>query len=284
MARAEGPDCICVGLSRAGTGWLYRQLADHPQFWMPPIKELDYLDHAEPNLSAAKKRLARLESRQWQQRDPRDGEFVRALAALAHQPRDIPRYMTLFRLKGEQLSGDITPNYARLEDGVIAEIASLMPQLKVILLVRDPVERAWSRFTLHHRNARVDAGLPNNPDALRDFFRESVKYGDAARTTQVMTRWARIAPQIAFRHFFYDDLIERPEWLRAEILTWLGADPGEGVGRRPVGFNPKADKGPKLAMSDAACAVLVDHYREELIACAGQFGDYGKSWAARYGL
>jgi hypothetical protein len=99
-----------------------------------------------------------------------------------------------------------------------------------------------------------------------------------------MARWARIAPCIAFRHFFYDDLVAQPEWLRAEILAWLGADPREGGGGKPAGFNPKADKGPKLSMSEAARAVLVDHYRDELVACARAFGDYGKAWAAKYGL
>jgi hypothetical protein len=32
------------GLRKAGTSWLYRQLERHPDFWMPPVKELHYLD------------------------------------------------------------------------------------------------------------------------------------------------------------------------------------------------------------------------------------------------
>jgi hypothetical protein len=38
------PDFLCVGAQKAGTSWLYRELEPHPDFWMPPVKELHYLD------------------------------------------------------------------------------------------------------------------------------------------------------------------------------------------------------------------------------------------------
>lgn len=284
MVRVEGPDCICVGLARAGTGWLYRQLGDHPDAWMPPIKELDYLDRPVPSLHAAVTRLERIESGQRRTKDPRDRDFVVALAALAGKPRDITHYIDLFRFKGDKLSGDITPSYARLDDAMIAEIAARMPQVKIVFLVRDPVERAWSRISLYHRNDKFPARLAGDREGLLEYLRASETFGDASRPTHVMARWARVAPQIAFRHFYYDDLIERPEWLRAEILAWLGLDPTKGEGRESAAWNPKAEKGSKLPLTDAARSALAEHYRGELIACAEQFGDYGKAWAARYGF
>jgi hypothetical protein len=42
--RCNGPDFICVGLQKAGTRWLYQQLRGHRDFWMPPIKELNFLN------------------------------------------------------------------------------------------------------------------------------------------------------------------------------------------------------------------------------------------------
>src|SRR5438105_11482287 len=39
-----GPDFCCVGAQKGGTGWLYEQLRAHPDFWMPPLKELHYFD------------------------------------------------------------------------------------------------------------------------------------------------------------------------------------------------------------------------------------------------
>lgn len=283
MARVDGPDCICVGLARAGTGWLYRQLSDHPDAWMPPIKELDYLDRPVPALHAVAKRLARLESGEWRPKDPRDRDFVTAFARLVGQPRDIARYIDLFRIKGDQLSGDITPSYARLDDQMITQIAAHMPNVKIVFLVRDPVERAWSRISLYRRNDKFPERLAEDRDGFLQYLRASETFGDASRPTQVMAHWARTAPRIAFRHFFYDDLVERPDWLRGEIVTYLELDPAKG-GDDPAAYNPKAERGPKLPLTDAARSALVMHYRGELIACAEQFDEYGKAWAARYGL
>ena len=36
----SGPDFLCVGAQKGGTRWLYDQLQLHPDFWMPPVKEL----------------------------------------------------------------------------------------------------------------------------------------------------------------------------------------------------------------------------------------------------
>ena len=38
------PDFLGIGAQKAGTTWLHTNLRPHPQIWMPPIKELHYLD------------------------------------------------------------------------------------------------------------------------------------------------------------------------------------------------------------------------------------------------
>lgn len=283
MASVDGPDCLCVGLARAGTGWLYSQLRDHPDFWMPPIKELDYLDRAKPTLSEVLSRRDRLEGRKRKRADARARDFIHAAAALAGRPRDLRSYMNLFRFKGDRMSGDITPSYARLDETLIREIAALMPQVKIVFLIRDPVERAWSRFSMLHAHAKVDADLPGNPDALADYLRVTERFGDASRPTRVMARWSRVAPAVAFRHFFYDDLVERSAWLRGEILSFLGVDPRDSFGRAPPEINGKAGRNQKLPFTDDARRVLVAHYRDELLRCAEQLHPYGRGWAARYG-
>jgi hypothetical protein len=284
MASLDGPDCLCVGLARAGTGWLYHQLRDHPDFWMPPIKELDYLDRTTPKLPEVLMRRQRLESGVPKRVDERDRDFVYAAASLAGQPRDLRSYMNLFRFKGDRMSGDITPSYARLDESLIREIAALMPKVRIVFLIRDPVERAWSRFSMLHRDGHVDPGLPGNPDALAEYLRVTERFGDASRPTRVIARWAHAAPDVAFRHFFYDDLIVRPAWLRSEILSFLGVDPRDSFDRAPPEINRKAGRHQKLPFADDARRVFVAHYRDELIRCAEQLEPYGRGWAARYGF
>ena len=42
--RMSGPDFFGIGQQKAGTGWLYYQLLSHPDFWLPPVKELHFFD------------------------------------------------------------------------------------------------------------------------------------------------------------------------------------------------------------------------------------------------
>jgi hypothetical protein len=51
-----GPDFIGIGQQKAGTGWLYHQLSNHPDFWMPPVKELHFFDRGF-NFHRARNRL-----------------------------------------------------------------------------------------------------------------------------------------------------------------------------------------------------------------------------------
>src|SRR5881296_3927906 len=97
-----GPDFICVGPQKGGTSWLYQQLESHPDFWMPPIKELHYFD----KLSRTKTALPR-------PRDERDLCFLEGIRSLSGQSHiDLENYARLFESKGSLLSGDISPTYS----------------------------------------------------------------------------------------------------------------------------------------------------------------------------
>lgn len=41
------PDFIGIGAQKAGTTWLYKNLKQHPNIWLPEIKELHYFDARE---------------------------------------------------------------------------------------------------------------------------------------------------------------------------------------------------------------------------------------------
>ncbi len=133
------PDFLCVGAQKAGTSWLYRQLEPHPDFWMPPVKELHYLD----NLNRTRRFHAPRRG------DERDASFLEDMNNLgARFYLDLDSYGRLFCHKGPLLSGDISPAYSTLTDEIIERVVNYFPNLKVIFLARDPVERAWSQLSM----------------------------------------------------------------------------------------------------------------------------------------
>lgn len=107
------PDFIVIGAMKAGTTSLYHYLRDHDQVFMPTIKELDF--------------------------------FV----AEANWFRGIDWYRHQFSAAGDALAcGEASTTYTQYptHDGVPERIASLLPDVRLIYVVRDPVVRIRSHY------------------------------------------------------------------------------------------------------------------------------------------
>jgi len=287
-----GPDFLCIGMAKAGTGWLYDQTQYHPDFWMPWLKEVAYLKRPENLVGRARAVLARVERKKRKNKPtsarsrPMDDpqlEFLRDAVALADAPMDIARYAALFRHKGGLLSGDITPAYSDLPESTIALLATCLPELRVLFLVREPVERLWSHLSMFARQEKLKPGVLDSPRAFRRLLRSKPTAGFASYPTQVARRWHDVAPQLQFKPVLFDDIVSRPAEVRAEILSYIGADAGRASGDLSAAHNKKAGK-TKLDMTDSVRAVLVERYAEELRTCAGMFGGAAREWPKRYGL
>jgi len=223
---AGKPDFLCIGAQKAGTTWLHENLIQHPNVWLPPVKELHALDHQPPPLS---KRLFGKASHHSLAR-----EHLRKVALcgtgepggrtlawhIAFGRRDWPWYEKLFTYAGNRVAGEICPGYARLEDAVIAEIAARYPHLKIIYLLRDPVDRAWSSVAMHFRKS--GQGLVTREDG-RKILQQLRKPKSFAHCTyhRNIEAWSRHFPSRQLYFGFFDRIRNEPEAYLAEILSFL---------------------------------------------------------------
>ena len=293
MTANEGPDFICVGMPKAGTGWLYDQLKYHPDFWLPPVKELNYLNKSNPPLTNVKRtyKLGQAKANRLRKRgrprrpkwDGRDFAFLEDAYALAKRERDIARYATLFRHKGLLRSGDLTPRYCLLTPDVIAEIAEKLPHLKVIYLIRDPIARLWSHINLLHNQDTLDMALLEDPGAFAQFVDNDFSLLDSSRATRTLENWKRAAPALPLRYFLFDDIVREPTRVRREIVEFLDGDPGKPSAHLAPDYNRKSGKA-ALEMPDAIRDVIRDRLADEVRACAALLGGAARNWPALYGL
>jgi len=289
-SRGDGPDFFCIGAQKGGTRWLYDQVQLHPDFWMPPVKELHYLDRKKPSpraIKLAKQATAdlRLLNRRrrrsnFRQLDQRDIDFLEAYARLPWGQVDLDAYAALFADKGDRIAGDITPDYSILRPDVIERVARRFPAAKVIFIARDPVERVWSHLTMHMRKGDISRDL-----TVAAMIRLVGKRFVARRTyqTEIVDRWRRYVPEDRFGLFLFDDLVSDAEGLRGRILSFLGADPRKPSGSAPAGYNRKRDPG-KVPLSPELRDRLSRHLAKELIESARDFGGAAVGWPAKYGL
>jgi Sulfotransferase family len=277
--RTPGPDFCCIGAQKAGTGWLYEQLRSHPDFWMPPLKELHYFDRFwRSERKPERAQLAREDAR-----DERALQFLDSMAALYSRPEiDFRGYAELFAPKGTLLAGDITPGYSILQDEIVEALIGHFPEMKVIFLARDPVERAWSHLSMWVRHERIPRFDATAVDAvMRNLLRPEVIL--RSHPTKIIARWRRYVRPELFRVYFFDDLKIDPSGLRTSVISFLGGDPGKKSGNLPADYNPKA-RLEKLPLSEEMRSYLARFFEAELKACATELEGPAKEWPARYGL
>jgi hypothetical protein len=271
--RGAGPDFLCIGAHKAGSTWLYQQLDSHPDFWMPPVKELHYFDQLSKIERAAHPRC----------RDERDLRFLEQLKSLsAKSGIDIENYGRLFESKASLLSGDISPNYSTLSDEVIRQVVGFFPNLKVIFLARDPVERVWSHLSMEVHYRQIEPFDVTNVDEVNwNLFRPGM--GLRSYPSAVVARWKRHVHPQQFRVYFFDDLQSDPAELRRSILRFLGADLDKASTRLTADYNSWT-RMEKLPLSDTVRSHLAKVFKKELKTCAAQLGGPAKDWPARYGF
>jgi len=274
-SHADGarPDFLCIGAHKGGTTWLYQQLDSHPDFWMPPFKELHYFDQLSNVERASSPRC----------RDERDLRFLESIKNLSAKPYiDIENYARLFEPKGSLLSGDISPNYSTLTNGVIRRVVGYFPNLKVIFLARDPVERVWSHLSMEVRYRQIEPFDVTNIDEVN---RNLLRRGLLLRSypSAVVARWKRHVHPDRFRIYFFDDLQGNPTELRRSILRFLDADPDKRGSRAMADNNGWAGM-EKLPLTDEVRSHLARFFKKELKTCAARLGGPARDWPARYGF
>lgn len=150
-----------IGAAKAGTTWLYRYLAAHPEVRLPAVKELHYFDTCETGKFA--RQMSRMTRERRRRRlllpsgdaglDRRLQREVRAYTGwldVIREGRNDARYLAfLGRDAGDaRVVGDITPAYATLSAASFARMAGLAPVTRFVFLMRDPLDRLWSNIRM----------------------------------------------------------------------------------------------------------------------------------------
>lgn len=265
----EGPDFLVVGAQRAGTTWLHRVLRRHPRLWLPPVKELHYFDKpgirrtilcAKERRRIGRKRLLSLDPwllRFWLGR------------------RDDAWYASLFRAARARglVAGEITPAYATLPEAVLRRIQAMNDRIKLVYVMRDPVERAWSAV-----NNAAKKGDPSAA-AVETAIARAREAGAAARSAYADTleRLEAVFPASRIHCCFFDDLRARPAELTHALFRFLDVE--EIALELPAAVNVAAGSKPvPLAFARALAA----DYLPMVERLCRRFEGPPELWRARY--
>lgn len=164
----NGPNFIGIGMERAGTSWLFTQIAFHPDIWVPPLKELHYFDVIDPKAfylkhryryhfpSRLKQKLAPFLNTENRPEFHKNSYLTYLLWDFLFFTGKMDKswYSRLFgsTFTNGRTSGEITPAYSNLTPQTIQKILQINPDMKFILITRAPAERIWSGIIHHFRH------------------------------------------------------------------------------------------------------------------------------------
>ena len=152
------PTFMGIGSMRCGSTWLYQVLKLHPDIRMSDRKEMDFF-------------------------------FLPQM--LQH---DLKWYEAHFNPNNgsepKPIRGEISPRYARLKGWQVKRIAELLPELRILLTLRHPIERVWSQ-TLYDfgRLQSRDIRSVSSVEFLRQLERARNRFSsDYLRTIEIWTK------------------------------------------------------------------------------------------------
>ena len=284
-----------IGAQRAGTTWLWDRLRQHPEIWMAPVKELHYFDRerrypSPSRLSEASilRRVlgastdARALRRTWWRR-LRSYPSRSGLSEMRWDLRyflghvDDRWYRSLFPTRGDLLCGEVTPAYSILDEADIRNVLHVSPDVKIIFIMRDPIDRAWSHARLAFRS-ELFRGRVSTP-ALLSFLHSpaQLRRGDYPK---ILRSWElHVAPEnLALR--FYDDLQQDPGAFLEDLHRFLGVSSyrsPDWVSSTRVNAGPRAD------LPDSIRTELERLYAPTLRWLADRFGGAPRRWQSKLG-
>ncbi|MGB3532294.1 MAG: tetratricopeptide repeat protein [Microcoleaceae cyanobacterium] len=184
------PNFLIIGTQKGGTTSLYYYLAQHPQIVPSLIKEIDYWSH----------------------------KYERGLEwYLAHF---LPQLKS-----GNFLTGEATPSYLDSQ-GVAERISKVFPDIKLIILLRNPVERAISHYyqwvSLKWESRSLKEAIQSEINQSQDsFWDQPNSYLARGVYVEFIKAWMEVFPREQILILNSEDFYTNPAQSLTQIFNFL---------------------------------------------------------------
>ena len=184
------PTFLVIGAAKAGTTSLYHYLRQHPQVFMSATKE------------------ARYYWSEWRDAPEQPPPAITTFAA----------YRRLFDGAGEgQAIGEASPQYLTSPTAP-GRIAADLPGVRLIVSLRDPVERAYSSY-LGRRCGGSEGRAPADALSPGSYYVRTSLYAEALR------RYLALFPRPHLKVLLFEDLCGDAAAVMRDLFAFLDIDP-----------------------------------------------------------
>jgi sulfotransferase family protein len=207
------PNFLIIGAARSGTTSLYNYLGQHPHVYTCPVKEPDFFSYEGVELDF----------------DGPDGKEQTNRGIRRHTPANIEEYHSLFRgASNEKATGEASPMYL-YSARAPSRIKDHVPAAKLIAILRNPVERAYSAFSLLSLQGREPLGefsqaLRAEEVRIRNKWTWMYHYKNVGFYHVQLKRYFDIFERDQIKVYLYEDLEDDPLRLAQDVFQFLEVD------------------------------------------------------------
>ncbi|HEX8234860.1 MAG TPA: sulfotransferase [Abditibacteriaceae bacterium] len=203
------PNFIILGAAKAGTTALYHYLNQHPQVFMSPLKETNFFAlMGEPlNFSG-----------------PGDNDFINRFSLTT-----LEQYQGQFVHSGDAIAvGEASPLYL-YSPKAPPRIKQYVPDAKLIIMLRHPIERAYSAFLHLVRDGRettTDFGeaLQLEDERIAAGWEHIWHYKSMSLYYDQVKRYYDLFDRSQIRFYLYYDFRHETAQMLGDVFRFLGVD------------------------------------------------------------
>lgn len=206
------PNFLIIGAAKSGTTSLYQCLSQHPEIYMTPVKETNFFS---------------FEGEQLEFTGMKHNE-----SSLSYQKEiitNLQEYQEQFEGKTEEKAvGESCPSYLYVPKAA-ERIYAFNPNIKLIVVLRDPIERAYSNF-LHHVRDRNEwtrdflSAVKAESKRIEENWWWGFHYIQVGLYSKQLKRYFNLFNREQIKIYLYKDYLNKPEYVLKDICKFLEVD------------------------------------------------------------
>lgn len=201
------PNFLIVGAAKSGTTSLYHYLNQHPEIYMSPVKEPHFFTfiNKKPEFNG-----------------PFDQKTNEEIIT------NFDEYKKLFQgVTNEKAIGESSNSYLYFQE-TAANVKNIIPECKIIIILRNPIERAFSHYMqsvmIGHENVSFEEALKKENERLKLNWRWHYQYVGQGMYYSQIKRYIEIFGQRMIKIYLFEKFKDRPADLIRNIYRFLEVD------------------------------------------------------------
>ncbi|HEX7065262.1 MAG TPA: sulfotransferase [Bacillales bacterium] len=225
---AKQPNFFIVGAAKSGTTSLFNYLKQHPEVFRPAVKEPKYFTSSLTNF-------------------PHNGPGDQRVDSKVI--KDFDDYLQIFEnAEDEKAIGESSVDYLYYKESADL-IHEAFPDAKIIIMLRNPVDRAFSAYLHLTRDSRetlsFEEGLQKEAERKRQNYEFLWHYKSVGMYYEQVRKYIEAFGSDRVRIYLFEDLQNDLDHLLRDVFTFLGVDPDiKPEDTKPLNFSgiPKSKR------------------------------------------